>query len=103
VTTEMTRAGSHTSYFGDLDSKSFDVTLRGTYAFTRTLTLQAYLQPFVASGHYGRVTAATTSGAKPLLPLDSFVDATLPNGVQPDFPHRAINPNPLVPRDDRPP
>lgn len=96
VTTEMNGDGSRTYFFGDLDSKSFDVTLRGTYAFTRTLTLQAYLQPFVASGHYGRVTSSTASGQKPLLSLDSFVDATLPSGVHPDFRDGAINLNLFV-------
>src|SRR5262249_58842074 len=65
VTTEMNGDGSRTYFFGDLDSKSFDVTLRGTYAFSRTLTLQAYLQPFVANGHYGPVTAARGPGTPP--------------------------------------
>jgi hypothetical protein len=93
VTTEMNVGGSHTYFFGDLDAKSFDVTLRGTYAFTRTLSLQAYVQPFVASGHYSRVTASTASGPAPFLSLDSFVDATLPSGTNPDFRTGKMNVN----------
>ena len=38
--------------YGTLDRDVVDVTVRGTYAFTRDLTLQAYLQPFVAVGDY---------------------------------------------------
>jgi hypothetical protein len=96
VTTEENMDGSRTYFFGDLDSKSFDVILRGTYAFTRTLSLQAYLQPFVASGHYSRATSSRTSGSKPLLTLDSFVDTTLPGGINPDFRDGAINLNLFV-------
>lgn len=96
VTTEANPDGSQTYFFSDLDAKSFDVTLRGTYAFTRTLTLQAYLQPFVASGHYSKVTASTASGARPFLSLDSFVDATAPMGSISDFRDGAINLNLFV-------
>ena len=32
-----------------------NVTIRGTYAFSRDLTLQAYLQPFVAVGDYNDI------------------------------------------------
>jgi hypothetical protein len=96
VTTQANPDGSQTYLFGDLDSRSFDVTLRGTYAFTRTLSLQAYLQPFVASGHYSKVTSSTATGATPLLTLDSFVDATLPAGIAPDFRDGAINLNLFV-------
>lgn len=89
--------GSKTYFFGDLDSRSFDVTLRGTYAFTRTLSLQAYLQPFVASGHFSKLTSSTATGDRPLLTLDSFVDATaLPDGQNPDFRDGAINLNLFV-------
>jgi hypothetical protein len=86
-------AGALRYYFSDLDARSFDVTLRGTYAFTRTLSLQAYLQPFVASGHFSHATSARATGARPLLTLDSFAPATLPDGIQPDFRDGAINLN----------
>jgi hypothetical protein len=96
VTSEMNPDGSTTYYFADLNARSFDLTLRGTYAFTRKLTLQAYLQPFVASGRYTDVIQSTATGARPLLTLDSFVDATLPGGTNPDFREGAINLNLFV-------
>jgi len=78
VDTVLNMDGSNTYFFSDLDAKSVDVTLRGTYTFTRKLSLQAYLQPFIASGHRSKVTSSTQSGSEPFLSLDSFVDATLP-------------------------
>ena len=41
--------------YGTLDRDVLDVTIRGTYSFNRDLTLQAYLQPFVASGDYSDI------------------------------------------------
>jgi hypothetical protein len=38
--------------YGSLIRDVVDITLRGTYAFSRDLTVQAYLQPFVAVGDY---------------------------------------------------
>ena len=38
--------------YGTLYRNVVDVTVRGTYAFSPDLTLQAYLQPFVAVGDY---------------------------------------------------
>jgi hypothetical protein len=67
--------GSSTYWFADLSAESLDLTLRGTYAFTPKLSLQAYLQPFFAAGHYGRVTSSTVRGIDPLLTLESFHDA----------------------------
>ena len=89
--------GPRTYFFSDLESKELDITLRGTYAFTRTLSLQAYLQPFFASGHYTRVTASNATGTNPLLTLDSFHDATLPADLSvTDFRDGAINLNLFV-------
>ncbi len=41
--------------YGTLDRDVVDVTFRGTYAFNRDLTVQAYLQPFVAVGDYSDI------------------------------------------------
>ncbi len=38
--------------YGQLDSEVFDFTLKSTMTFTRDLTLQLYLQPFIAVGEY---------------------------------------------------
>lgn len=86
--------GSRSFFFGDLESESFDVTLRGTYTFTTNLTLQAYSQLFVAAGHYGRNTAASGRGDRPFLALSSFQDALRPAGASnPDFRRGALNIN----------
>jgi hypothetical protein len=41
--------------YGTLRRHIVDITLRGTYAIHRDLTLQAYLQPFVAVGDYEHI------------------------------------------------
>jgi hypothetical protein len=40
------------TYFGKLDAKNVSVTLRASYTFTPRLTLQAYGQAFLTSGHF---------------------------------------------------
>jgi hypothetical protein len=62
------------------------------------LGVRAYLQPFVARGHFGKPSAVTASGREPLLAVDDFVPANLPSGpVQNyDFRNGAINVNVFV-------
>ena len=84
--------GSRRYWFGDLDSRSFDVTLRGTYTFTPTLSLQAYAQLFVAGYHYSNFVTATATGDFPTLPLTSFQPAA-PLGYGSDGREGAINVN----------
>jgi hypothetical protein len=48
----MVDAVSSDYVFGKLNAKSVSATLRATYTFTPQLTLQAYGQAFLASGHY---------------------------------------------------
>ena len=43
--------------FGKLAAKNVSVTLRVSYAFTPRLTLQAYAQAFLASGHFSDLRA----------------------------------------------
>ena len=38
--------------FGELDTETFDFSVRGTYVFTRDMSLQVYTQLFFASGDY---------------------------------------------------
>jgi hypothetical protein len=38
--------------YGELDRNVVSITARGTYAFTRDMTLEVYMQPFVAVGDY---------------------------------------------------
>ena len=47
--------GGEDNVYGTLRRHEIDITSRATYSFTRDLTLEGYLQPFVAVGHYGDV------------------------------------------------
>jgi len=49
---DVTGDGVTDHVYGRLDRDVVSVTARATYAFTRDMTLEAYLQPFVAVGHY---------------------------------------------------
>ena len=51
--------------FGKLAAKNVSATLRASYTFTPRLTLQAYAQAFLASGHFSDIRAVGTlpSGA----------------------------------------
>jgi hypothetical protein len=85
--------GSNSYYFAELDSREIDVTLRGTYTFTPTLTLQAYAQLFLAGGHYGQTLVGRAAGRGSELPFDAFRPSLLPSGDAPDFRDGAINVN----------
>ena len=49
---DTTGDGEDDHVYGTLHRNVLDLSLRGTYSFSRDLTVQAYLQPFVASGDY---------------------------------------------------
>jgi hypothetical protein len=49
---DVTSDGAIDHVYGTLHRDVMDLTFRGTFAFTRDLTLQAYAQPFVAVGDY---------------------------------------------------
>jgi uncharacterized protein DUF5916 len=86
--------GNKSYYFGELDSREFDVTVRGTYTFTPRLSLQIYGQIFIASGHYGPIYSATpTAGPHPSLPLSALTPSALPMGAAPDFREGVLNLN----------
>jgi hypothetical protein len=93
-------ADSDPYYFGKLAAKNVSATLRATYTFTPRLSLQAYAQAFLASGHFSdlrgvgldpvsgtripgqKVYLADLQGSTPVAPL-----------VSPDFEEAAINAN----------
>ena len=50
--TDTTGDGEDDHVYGTLRRNVVDITLRATYSIHRDLTLQAYLQPFVAVGNY---------------------------------------------------
>ena len=52
---DVTGDGVTDYVYGELDRNVLNVTARGTYAFTRDMTLEVYLQPFVAVGDYSNI------------------------------------------------
>ncbi len=71
--------------FGELRRDVLDVRVRGTFAFTRDMTLEVYLQPFVSVGHYTDIKRL----ARPK--SFDFESATLP--FNPDFSRRSLRGN----------
>lgn len=52
---DVTGDGATDHIYGTLDRNVVNVTARGTYAFTRDMTLEVYMQPFVAVGDYSNI------------------------------------------------
>jgi hypothetical protein len=52
---DVTGDGVADHVYGRLDRDVISITTRGTYAFTRDMTLEVYLQPFVAVGDYSDI------------------------------------------------
>ena len=61
------------SIFGDRDTDRWDFTSRGTFTFTRDLTLQLYAQVFLAKGHYANLRQLVTPGT--FLPVQGLPGA----------------------------
>ncbi len=80
--------------FGDLTAKSAGGTLRASYAFTPTLTLQTYAQLFLASGHYTNLKqlSVTPGSQVSLSTLAANQLAASPSTVA-DFEDAALNVN----------
>jgi hypothetical protein len=89
-------------YFGRLEARNVSATLRATYTFTPRLSLQAYAQAFLASGHFSDMRALgldASSGTPMRVPgqkiylsdLEAAMPATPANN--PDFAEAAINAN----------
>jgi len=71
--------------YGTLDRHVVDVTFRGTYAFNRDLTLQAFVQPFVAVGDYSDI-------RKLALPY-SYLFSPVTISYDPDFNTKSLRGN----------
>ncbi|MEQ1730054.1 MAG: DUF5916 domain-containing protein, partial [Vicinamibacterales bacterium] len=71
--------------YGTLRRHVIDLTLRGTYAINRDVTLQAYLQPFVAVGDYDHIRRL----ARPR----SFEFAPAELDTDPDFNRKSVSGN----------
>ena len=87
--------------FGKLAAKNVSATLRASYTFTPRLTLQAYAQAFLASGHFSDIRAVSTfpsqTGAPPRQPGETVHLSELASSAavipvaNPDFEEAAIN------------
>lgn len=69
---EAAADGANVYRFGQLEARSYDLTLRGTYTFTPRLTLQAYAQLFVAAKHYSDFRSILAVGERPRLRVSAF-------------------------------
>jgi hypothetical protein len=97
---QAVQSASDPYIFGRLTAKNVSATLRATYTFTPRLSLQAYAQAFLASGHFSDLrsvgldaaTGMRIAGAKVYL---SQLQAAAPaQGYQdPDFEEAAVNAN----------
>ncbi len=56
--------------FGDIHQQTFDFTLRGNLLFTRDMSLELYLQPFITTGEYARVRELAAPDSYDLIPYD---------------------------------
>jgi hypothetical protein len=93
MNTEMNMDLSRTYYFADLDARSWDALVRGTWTFSPTVSLQAYAQVYLDRGQYGKVTSVTASGSRPLLNDAAFTSAATGALVRDDFRDSAVNVN----------
>jgi hypothetical protein len=72
--------------YGELDSKTLDLTTRANIIFNPRLSLEVYLQPFVTAGDY--------EGFKELAEPDSYEFSAYPEpDSNPDFRRRSLRSN----------
>ena len=81
--------------FGKQEAKSFGTTFRATYTFTPRLTLQAYAQLFLASGHYTELSQfqSDPNGARPSIRVADLSPFNGALAANPDFEQAALNVN----------
>jgi hypothetical protein len=81
--------------FGKLDGRSIGATLRTTYTFMPRLTLQAYAQLFLASGHYSDISQfqSNAAGPRPLVHVTSLTPYGGALQRNPDFEQGVLNIN----------
>lgn len=91
---ETVEGAPRTYLFGDLDARAASVTLRGIFTFDPKLTLQAYAQGFVATGHHDRFHAAELDGTGPVR-LADLREAAAP-AFDPDFKEASLNVNAVL-------
>ena len=86
ITNEDVNGDGETDYvYGRLRRDVIDVTGRATYAFHRDMTLEVFLQPFVAVGHYTQIRRLARPSSF------EFEPATIP--FDPDFNRKSLRGN----------
>ena len=79
--------------FGNLLAKSAGGTLRASYTFTPTLTLQTYAQLFLASLHYTNLGTLPRQSGSQIRLVDLANQSAAPAGTVADFEEAALNVN----------
>jgi hypothetical protein len=82
---DVTADGVEDHVYGTLDRDVVSITARGTYAFTRDMTLEVYLQPFVAAGDYSNI--------RRLAAPKSYVFEPVTYSENPDFNDKSLRSN----------
>jgi hypothetical protein len=82
---DVTGDGVDDNIYGQLDRNVLSITARGTYAFTRDMTLEVYMQPFAAVGDYYDIRRL----AKPL----SYEFEPVVIDTNPDFNNKSLRSN----------
>jgi hypothetical protein len=91
---DVTGDGADDHVYGTLHRDVVDITARATYAFTRNLTLQVFLQPFVAVGAYSNIRMLARPKSY------DFTPATLEEN--PDFNDKSVRSNTVLRWEYRP-
>ncbi len=73
--------------FAELDQRTWDLTLRGSYLFERDHSLELYFQPFLTFGDYGNLRELARPDSYDLRPYDGF------DVADEDFAFGAVNLN----------
>jgi hypothetical protein len=79
--------------FGKLDAKSIGTTVRATYTFAPRLTLQAYAQLFLASGHYDDFSYFQSPTPGQVVRLNALRPYFAALTTNPDFQEGVLNTN----------
>jgi hypothetical protein len=80
--------------FGELRSRTLDLTTRANITFTPNLSFQLYVQPYLATGHYERT--------KELLFAKSYEFGPYDPGYSPDFNEKSLRGNAVLRWEYRP-
>ena len=79
--------------FGRLEAKALGTTMRATYTFAPRLTLQAYGQLLLASGHYTDFSSFASTAPRAAVRLRDLTPFTGPLTGNPDFQEGVLNLN----------